>query len=173
VRETASNTISTAAYASFDMRLVPNQAPARVRQLIETHIGRQGYFITRDTPTVAMRLAHPKIARLEWEALYPAARTALDSPSGRTVLAVMSDGGSEPPIVMPTSGGSGPQYLFDEILRAPMVSLPIANFDDNQHAADENLRMQNLWDGIETYAALIAGMGRAWERSAAQHTATP
>jgi acetylornithine deacetylase/succinyl-diaminopimelate desuccinylase-like protein len=43
-----------------------------------------------------------------------------------------------------------------------MISLPIANYDDNQHAADENLRVQNLWDGIETYTALLAGMGRAW-----------
>jgi acetylornithine deacetylase/succinyl-diaminopimelate desuccinylase-like protein len=31
-----------------------------------------------------------------------------------------------------------------------------ANHDDNQHAANENLRLQNLWDGIETMAALIA-----------------
>jgi len=33
---------------------------------------------------------------------------------------------------------------------------PIANDDDNQRAAKENLSLQNLWDGIETMAALIA-----------------
>jgi acetylornithine deacetylase/succinyl-diaminopimelate desuccinylase-like protein len=27
---------------------------------------------------------------------------------------------------------------------------------DGQHAANENLRLQNLWDGINTYAALMA-----------------
>ena len=43
-----------------------------------------------------------------------------------------------------------------------MIHLPIANYDDNQHAADENLRLQNLWDGIEMYAALLAGIGRTW-----------
>ena len=43
-----------------------------------------------------------------------------------------------------------------------MIHLPIANYDDNQHAADENLRLQNLWDGIETYSALLAGIGRTW-----------
>jgi len=52
------------------------------------------------------------------------------------------------------------------VLRIPMISLPIANYDDNQHAADENLKLENLWDGIETYAALLARMGKAWgERS--------
>jgi acetylornithine deacetylase/succinyl-diaminopimelate desuccinylase-like protein len=34
--------------------------------------------------------------------------------------------------------------------------------DNNQHAANENLRLQNLWDGIETCAALLARLGHAW-----------
>jgi acetylornithine deacetylase/succinyl-diaminopimelate desuccinylase-like protein len=33
--------------------------------------------------------------------------------------------------------------------------VPIANYDDNQHGANENLRLQNLWDGIETMASLL------------------
>ena len=59
-------------------------------------------------------------------------------------------------------GGSGPTYLFEQVLRVPMITLPIANYDDNQHAANENLRIQNLWNGIETYAALLAGIGDRW-----------
>ena len=39
---------------------------------------------------------------------------------------------------------------------APNIMVPIANHDDNQHAANENLRLKNLWDGITTMAALIA-----------------
>jgi len=35
------------------------------------------------------------------------------------------------------------------------VGLPIVNHDNNQHAANENLRIQNLWDGIEIFAAFI------------------
>jgi acetylornithine deacetylase/succinyl-diaminopimelate desuccinylase-like protein len=37
----------------------------------------------------------------------------------------------------------------------PVVGLPIVNHDDSQHAPDENLRLQNLWDGIQTYAAVM------------------
>ena len=40
--------------------------------------------------------------------------------------------------------------------RTPVVGVPIANHDNNQHASNENIRIQNLWDGIETYAALLA-----------------
>jgi acetylornithine deacetylase/succinyl-diaminopimelate desuccinylase-like protein len=52
-------------------------------------------------------------------------------------------------------GGSVPIYLIDTIFHAPVVGLPIANYDDNQHAANENLRLQTLWDGIATYAAMM------------------
>ena len=35
------------------------------------------------------------------------------------------------------------------------ISVPIANYDNNQHAENENVRVQNLWEGIETFAALM------------------
>jgi acetylornithine deacetylase/succinyl-diaminopimelate desuccinylase-like protein len=78
------------------------------------------------------------------------------------VLAALNDGAPAPLLALPTMGGSGPTYLFEQVLRVPMITLPIANYDDNQHAANENLRIQNLWDGIETYAALLAGIGERW-----------
>ena len=31
--------------------------------------------------------------------------------------------------------------------RTRTITVPIANYDYNQHAANENLRLQNLWDG--------------------------
>jgi acetylornithine deacetylase/succinyl-diaminopimelate desuccinylase-like protein len=40
-------------------------------------------------------------------------------------------------------------------LGATTIIVPIANHDDNQHTFDENLRIQNLWDGIELMAALL------------------
>jgi acetylornithine deacetylase/succinyl-diaminopimelate desuccinylase-like protein len=161
VRETGSNTISTEAYASFDLRLVPAQTPERVQRLVEAHIAKQGYWITHDSVTTEMRLAHPRVAQLKWEHGYPPSRAPMDGPFGKAVLAAMSDG-YQAPLVNPTVGGSGPAYMFEQILKVPMISLPMANYDDNQHAADENLKIQNLWDGIEMYSAILAGMGRTW-----------
>ena len=162
VRETGSNTIASEAYASFDLRLVPGQTPARVRRLVEAHIGAQGYWITSDSVTVAMRLAHPKVARVEWGSGYPASRAPMDGAFGKAVIATLSSGATQPLVLNPTVGASGPAYLFEQVLKVPMITLPIANYDDNQHAADENLRVQNLWDGIELYAALLTGLGKAW-----------
>lgn len=33
------------------------------------------------------------------------------------------------------------------------------------HAANENVRIQNLWDGIQVFAALFARLGTAWGQS--------
>jgi acetylornithine deacetylase/succinyl-diaminopimelate desuccinylase-like protein len=60
-----------------------------------------------------------------------------------------------PVVKMPTLGGSVPLYVFTDILKAPVIGVPIANHDNNQHSADENIRLQNLWDGIEVMAALL------------------
>ncbi|MFN8580450.1 MAG: M20/M25/M40 family metallo-hydrolase [Gemmatimonadaceae bacterium] len=163
VQESGANVISTEAFASFDFRLVPKQTPERVRELVERHIAAQGYFIVRDSVDMATRLAHPKIARLEWESGYPAQRTSLDDPFGRAVAAAASSGAPGSLVRSPTLGGSGPSYLFTKVLGVPVVTLSIANYDNNQHAANENLRLQNLWDGIEIYASLMTQIGREWK----------
>jgi acetylornithine deacetylase/succinyl-diaminopimelate desuccinylase-like protein len=36
--------------------------------------------------------------------------------------------------------------------------VPLANYDNNQHAANENLRLENLWEGIDIYAELLTGV---------------
>ncbi len=50
-----------------------------------------------------------------------------------------------------------PLHHFNEVLDAPVVMLPIANHDNNQHGPNENLRIANLWYGIELWASLLAG----------------
>jgi acetylornithine deacetylase/succinyl-diaminopimelate desuccinylase-like protein len=162
VGESSTNVISTEAFASFDLRMVPNQKPERVKTLVTRHIEAQGYHVVTATPDSATRARYPKIVKLEWEGGYPAQRTALDNLFGRAFAAAVNDGAAKPAILMPTSGGSGPSYLFTEILGAPVISLPIANYDNNQHAANENLRVQNLWDGIELYTALFVRLGKTW-----------
>ena len=52
--------------------------------------------------------------------------------------------------------------IFESALKVPLIIVPIANHDDNQHAKDENLRVQNLFDGIEVFAALMTRLGPAW-----------
>ncbi len=160
VGEKASNTIQTEARASIDFRLVPNETPDSIKPLVERHLEAQGYTIVRGVPDAATRMKNPKIVRVDWGAGYPPARTSLDLPLSREIATLMTAAGHEP-VRLPTVGGSIPMYLFQQPNETPVIGLPIANHDDNQHSNDENLRLQNLWDGIEVYAALFAGLGSA------------
>jgi acetylornithine deacetylase/succinyl-diaminopimelate desuccinylase-like protein len=153
VGEKASNSIPTEARASIDFRLVPNQTPERVRKLVEQHIERQGFFIVRDAPDAATRSAHPNVVRMQWGSGYPAARTAMDSALARKVIALSGPD----TVVLPSLGGSIPMNLFTRG-GTPVIGVPIVNHDNNQHAANENVRLENLWDGIELFARLFAGL---------------
>jgi acetylornithine deacetylase/succinyl-diaminopimelate desuccinylase-like protein len=162
VQETGANVISTEAFASIDFRLVAAQRPEHVREVVERHIVAQGYHIVREAPDSATRARYPRIVRLEWGGGYPAQRSSMEDGFARALLASIADGAAEAPLAVPTLGGSLPAYLFTEVLGAQLVTLPIANYDNNQHAANENLRLGNLWDGIEMYAALLVRLGREW-----------
>jgi acetylornithine deacetylase/succinyl-diaminopimelate desuccinylase-like protein len=157
----ASNSIPTGATASIDFRLVPDQTPDRVRARVEAHLAAQGWHVVHETPDDALRRRHPKIVNLEWEAGYPAWRTSMDLPASRAFARVVEESLGAPVVRLPTLGGSLPVHVFEKVLGAPVVGLPIANHDNAQHAANENLRLQNLWDGIEIYAGLLAGLGPA------------
>jgi acetylornithine deacetylase/succinyl-diaminopimelate desuccinylase-like protein len=161
VGDAAANVIVSEATASIDFRLVPNQTPQGVRKRVERHVERQGYFIVHSTPDQATRLAHPQIALLTWdsEGSYPAQRTALDDPMGKQVIQVVEQMAGAPIVVAPTLGGSAPEYLLQGPANTPVVGVPIANYDNNQHAANENLRLQNLWDAIEIFAGLFVLQG--------------
>ncbi len=156
VGDQATNSIPTVARASLDFRLVPEQTPAGVRAAVEAHLRRQGFFVTAAEPTPDERRAHPRLVRAQWGAGYPAARTDMDLPIARDVRRVVDEAVGGSLVIMPTLGGSIPMYLFADALQTPVIGVPIANHDNNQHAANENLRLKNLWDGIEIYAALFA-----------------
>jgi acetylornithine deacetylase/succinyl-diaminopimelate desuccinylase-like protein len=159
VGDRATNSIPTEASASIDFRLVPDQTPEKVRAKVEEHLRRQGYFLVRSAPDDATRLAHPRLLRVEWGSGYPSSRISMDLPVSRAVVKVLSEATGAPVVRLPTLGGSIPNHLFAEILKTPVIGVPIANHDNNQHASNENLRIQNLWDGIEIFAALMTGLG--------------
>ncbi len=158
VAAAAANAIPTDAEVSIDFRLVPDQTPEEVRAAVESFLRSKGYTLVTREPGEPTRLAHARIARLQWEAGYPALRSDMSTPAARAVVSAASFAAGAPVAVLPMMGGSVPIYLFSDIFEVPVIGLPIVNYDDNQHAANENLRLQNLWDGIRTYAAMMAAL---------------
>jgi acetylornithine deacetylase/succinyl-diaminopimelate desuccinylase-like protein len=158
VGDQAANAIPVNAVISLDFRLVPDQTPDGVRASVEQFLTTRGWTLLNAEPDLATRLAHPRLIRLAWDAGYPALRSDMSTPAAKAVIAAARRAGSAPLVVLPMMGASVPLYLFSAASDAPIICIPIVNHDNNQHAADENLRLQNLWDGIDTYAALMAGL---------------
>jgi len=152
----AANAIPTHAEVSIDFRLVPDQTPQTVRAAVERFLRAKRWTIVAAEPDLATRLAHARIVQLKWEPGYPALRSDMSTPAARAVIAAAQSAAHGPLAIMPMMGASVPIYMFAQIFDEPVIGLPIVNHDDNQHAANENLRLQNLWDGIQLYATLMA-----------------
>ena len=152
----ASNVIPATATASIDMRLVKGIDPATAVNRVLEHIRKQGYEVVAMEPDAAARMQYPKLARVhQVEHGYPASRTSMDLPISQLVLRT-AESARGPIVKLPTMGGSVPLYMIEEILHTPTITVPIANHDNNQHSFNENIRIQNLWDGIDLMAALLA-----------------
>jgi acetylornithine deacetylase/succinyl-diaminopimelate desuccinylase-like protein len=152
----ARNIIPTTATAVLDLRLVKGNDHKRQVQRLIDHVRKQGYFVIDRAPTNEERLQHSRIATIvAREGGYNAERTRMDLPISLAVIAAVQSTSDQPIVKLPTSGGSLPLSIITDNLKTVTITVPIANYDNNQHAENENLRLQNLWNGIETYAAVM------------------
>ena len=152
----ARNVIPTTATAVLDLRLVRGNDHRRQVQLLIDHIRKQGFYVIDHDPTDAERKQHALIARVRARAGgYNAERTRMDLPISMAVIAAVQSTSKDPIVKLPSAGGSLPLSIITDRLRTVTITVPIVNYDNNQHAENENLRLQNLWDGIETLAAVM------------------
>lgn len=156
VGEQARNVIPTTATTVLDLRLVKGNDHIRQVAKLRKHIESQGYYITDRDPTDEERQKHPLIAKfVHGPGSYNAQRTRMDLPISLAVVEAVQATVSDPIVRMPSLGGSLPLSIISETLNMPTITVPIANHDNNQHAENENIRIQNLFDGIETFASLM------------------
>jgi acetylornithine deacetylase/succinyl-diaminopimelate desuccinylase-like protein len=151
----ATNSIPASATANLDLRLAVGIDWKTQQERVIDYVRSQGYYVTRAEPTHEEMLGHAKVAYVQANQGENASRTPMDLPIAKDVIeAVKSARGKV--ILLPTAGGTVPLDVMERAAQAHTILVPIANHDDNQHAANENLRLQNLWDGVETMAALMA-----------------
>lgn len=152
----AANVIPTTAQAVLDLRLVLGNDAARQVAKIVAHIRARGWHVLEREPTDAERAQHARLIRVEVKgASSNAQRTPMELPVAQTVVAAVQSTVDYPVVQMPTLGGTLPLIHVQEILRTPSVIVPVVNADNNQHAENENVLVQALWEGIETYTAIM------------------
>jgi len=152
----SNNIIPTRAVADLDLRLVLGEHWQQQQQRVIDYIQSQGYFVVQSEPSREILLAHPRVAMVKAdESSYDASRTPMDLPIAQQVVAAVESARGQV-VKWPTMGGSVPLGAMERAANTHTIIIPIANYDNNQHSANENIRLQNLWDGIETMSALIA-----------------
>ncbi|MEM7455019.1 MAG: M20/M25/M40 family metallo-hydrolase [Planctomycetota bacterium] len=153
----ARNIVPNEATVAIDIRLVKGNVPRDMIQLVRDHIRSQGYTILDDEPTMQERRESGKLIRMQTSATgYPAARTAMDNPQVEPVVEQLQIIlGDEELLKIPGLGGSLPLYLISDYLQQPLMIVPLANHDNNQHSPDENLRIGNLFYGVKAMAAIL------------------
>ena len=138
------------------MRLVKSMDHRQTVERLLAHIRKQGFFVIDHDPTDVERKTHALIAKvIARSGGYSAERTRMDLPISIAVVDAVQSTSKDRIVRLPTSGGSLPLSIITDHLRTTTMSVPIANYDNNQHAENENIKLQSLWDGIETFAALM------------------
>jgi acetylornithine deacetylase/succinyl-diaminopimelate desuccinylase-like protein len=149
----ASNVIPATASVTIDMRLVPGMEVRETADRLIEHIRKQGFYAVDKEPTAEIRRTHPKVAFVVRKGGESPHRISMDLPVSQEVIRTV-ESARGPAVKIPNSGGTGPD-VATRVLGIAEIGIPIANHENNQHSYNENLRLQNLWDGIELMAALL------------------
>jgi acetylornithine deacetylase/succinyl-diaminopimelate desuccinylase-like protein len=158
VGEHANNIVPDKAEASLDIRLVKGEDPKVKFEQVVGFIRKQGFFVLDHEPSLDERHQHPRVTKVVADDFgYPASRTPMDLPVSKALVRVMQQATNNQTVVAPLLGGSVPMYIFED-LRLPWIGVPIVNYDNHQHSSDENLRLGDLWTGIEVYSVLLADL---------------
>lgn len=142
------------AMAKVSCRLVPDQDPDRIAELLKKHI----HQVAPKGVRVEIDVLHggkPWRARTEGP-LYDAARTALERAFGATPV-FAGEGGSIP--IVPE---------FEKLLSAPVLLMGFGLPGENAHAPDEWMSLENFEKGTHASAALLSELSVRMEVKAPQ-----
>ncbi|RYC66925.1 M20/M25/M40 family metallo-hydrolase [Spirosoma sordidisoli] len=155
VGKQAGTVIPDRAIAELDLRLVPETDPARLVSLIRTYIEGKGFRVLDHEPTEAERMQYPKLIQLKASGEMLPFRTEIGIPEDVWLTRAMVRAFGREPVKIRMTGGSVPIVPFLRTLNIPAIHVPMVNLDNNQHAANENLRVGNYVEGITTWLAIL------------------
>jgi acetylornithine deacetylase/succinyl-diaminopimelate desuccinylase-like protein len=145
IGEGAKTVIPSKAYAKFSTRLVPRQEPEHIARLVERQIRRllpktvrcKFQILSMGKPWVAA-YTHP---------YFQVARDALEKGFQKHAVFIR-EGGSIPFVTQ-----------MHDTFKVPCILLGFGLPDENAHAPDEHIALENYFGGIKAVAALYEGLG--------------
>jgi acetylornithine deacetylase/succinyl-diaminopimelate desuccinylase-like protein len=132
------------ASVKIDCRLVPDQDPQKILDLVRAHVAR----VAPDVEFIA-----------SGGQMRPSS-TPLDHPFAGAVRAAVTIGFGVAPVEIPLMGGSLPDAVWTKDLGLPSFVVPYGVPDQRNHAPNENMPVANFYNGIRSSAALLAELAK-------------
>ena len=127
------------AFVKCDMRLVENQTADEIFAKVEAHVQRHA----------------PDVTVIRQGSMDPS-KTPLESPYAEPLRRAIVAAQQEEPLLVPSLGGSLPNYVFTKTSGIPAFTIPIANADESNHAPNENLEIERFFRGIRMGTAMLS-----------------
>lgn len=131
------------ASAKVDFRLVPHQDPAEIRALLRAHLDAQGFSDVMITDLGGN----------------PACVTDPDDPFIKIVTSTAAEVYGRPMHIIPMSGGSGPNFMFNKYLNVPIATSGVGDPNSLAHAPNENMRLDLYLLGARHIAHILKAFG--------------
>ena len=138
------NIVPATATAKMDIRLVADQSPDKIMAQVRRHLDARGF---RDVEIVVHDTMKPS-------------RTSSGNNFVAPIVAAVREAAGQEPVVLPALGGSIPQYAFVEGLGVPCIWSAYANWDEHNHAPDENMVVELFIQAIKMSANVFHSLGK-------------
>jgi acetylornithine deacetylase/succinyl-diaminopimelate desuccinylase-like protein len=143
--EGAKTVIPSKAFAKFSTRLVPNQDPGKIAKLVEKHV-RKLLPKTVHCKFEVLSTGKPWVAPYT-NPIFKKAQAALEKGFGRKAVFIR-EGGSIPFVTQ-----------MHDTFKVPCVLIGFGLPDENAHAPDEHIALENYFGGIKAIAHFYADLG--------------
>ena len=130
--------IPSEAMAKVDFRLVPEQDPRKIRDLVRAHLDRHGFT---DVEVIGKEGTRPYRGRM-------------DDPLVRAAKAVAEETFGQPALLIPSSGGTSPMWQVCGKRSLANVTLGMGHPNAGAHAPNEHILLSNYWKAIRATVAL-------------------
>jgi acetylornithine deacetylase/succinyl-diaminopimelate desuccinylase-like protein len=149
--EGAKTVLPAKAFAKISMRLVPDQSSARAAKLFEQHLKK----IAPKTIAVSVKALHGGEPAI----------TPIDSPGVRAAVVALEKAFGKKPLYQ-REGGSIPIVVqFKNILGLDTVLLGFGLPDENAHAPNEFINLDNFFGGMRTCVHFYDELPAYWQNS--------
>lgn len=133
------------ASAKIDFRLIPNQKPEKILDLLRRHLDTHGF---QDI----------KITYLGGEA---PSKTSATDPFVQLVVNTAKEVYGVPMLIVPMSGGSGPNFIVQEALHIPIASLGAGYPGTGAHSPNENIRITDYLQSAKHIVRVLEAFGKS------------